>query len=117
MNQELEITKAKDGTTAEELRFLLKEGSELIGKEYLIRMNNLRVLGDASFVAEIKNSIYLISYYNFEVQRPVNPPPFDSPNMKIYMDKLRPIFEHSETIRLPIANSFWIDSVIKEKVG
>lgn len=117
MHQELEITKAKDGTTAEELRRLLKEGSDLIGKEYLVRMNNLRVRGDASFVAEIQKSVYLISYYNFETERPVNPPPFDSPNMKLYMDKLRPVFENSETIRLPIANSFWINSMIKEKIG
>lgn len=117
MYQELEITKAKDGTKVEELKNLLKKGSELIGKEYLIRMNNLRILGDASFVAEIQNSVYLISYYNFENQRPLNPPPFDSPHMKLYMDKLRLIFENSETIRLPIANSFWIDSVIKEKIG
>lgn len=117
MQQELEITKAKDGTTAEELKLLLKEGSDLIGNEYLVRMNKLRILGDASFVVEIQGSVYLISYYNFENKRPINPTPFDSPNMKIYMDKLRPIFENSETIRLPIANSFWIDSVIKAKIG
>lgn len=117
MYQELEITKAKDGTTVEELKNILKKGSDLIGQEYLIRMNNLRILGDASFVAEIQNCVYLISYYNFETQRPQNPPPFDNPQMKLYMDMLRPIFENSETIRLPIANSFWINSIINEKIG
>lgn len=117
MYQELEITKAKDGTTVAELQTILKSAGHLIGTDYILRMNNLRVLGDTSFAAEINGAVYLISYHCFEKQRPENPPPLvDNPNMKKYMDLLRPFFEKSETVRLPVANSFWINTVINEHI-
>ncbi len=45
MLQELEIVKAKDGVTAEELRSVLRYGEKLIGEDYLKRMKVIKLLG------------------------------------------------------------------------
>ena len=118
MVQEMEITKVNDGFTAQQLRDALKFGENLVGKDYLIRMNELRILGDASFVAEINGGVYLISYYVFENGRPKNPPPIRNiSSLNEYMVKLTPFFNGQETVRLPVANSFWINANIKEQLG
>ncbi len=118
MYQEIEIVKARSGTLVEELRQALKAGENLIGEKYLQRMKDLRVLGDVSFVTELGGSVYLISYYHFESERPQNPPPIQNDEIfKKYINSLEPFFKGSEPIRIPVANSFWIDTVIKEKIG
>lgn len=118
MLQELEIVKAKDGVTVEELRSVLKYGEALIGEDYLKRMKEIRLLGDVSFVAEIAGGVYLFSYYNFQEGRNTASKPLKSiPSLKQYMEKIEPLFEGAELKRLQVANSFWIDAQIMEQLG
>lgn len=116
--QELEIHKAKDGVTAAELREVLKFGEKLIGPDYLQRMKEIGLLGDVSFVAEISGGVYLISVYIFSDGRKKASTPLKSiPSIQKYMERIEPLFEGSEPVRLDVANSFWIDCVIKERLG
>ncbi len=118
MLQELEIVKAKDGVTAQELRSVLKFGEGLVGEDYLKRMKEIRLLGDVSFVAEIAGGVYLISYYNFLEKRTEPSVPLKSiPSLRQYMEKIEPHFEGAELKRLQVANSFWIDAHIQQQVG
>ena len=118
MLQELEIVKAKDGVTAEELRSVLKYGEQLVGADYLKRMKEIKLLGDVSFVAEISGGVYLISYYHFEEDRKISSIPLKSiPYLKQYMEKIEPLFEGAELKRLQVANSFWINAEIKQQIG
>jgi hypothetical protein len=118
MVQELEIHKANDGVTAQELREVLKYGEKLIGPDYLQRMKEIGLLGDVSFVAEIRGGVYLISYYLFaEGRKKAATPLVSIPSIKQYMEKIEPLFKGSEPIRLPVANSFWIDAVVKKRLG
>jgi hypothetical protein len=118
MVQELEIHKAKNGVTAQELREVLKYGENLIGPDYLRRMKEAKLLADVSFVAEIEDGVYLISYYLFVEGRKKSSTPLKSvPSIKQYMEKIEPLFDGSDPIRLNAANSFWIDAVIKERLG
>jgi len=118
MFQELEIVKAKDGVTADELRSVLRYGQELVGEDYLMRMKEIKLLGDVSFVAEIAGGVYLISYYNFEEGRKLPSVPLKTiASLKKYMEKIEPLFEGAELKRLEVANSFWIDAQIKQKLG
>ena len=118
MLQELEIVKAKQGVTADELRSVLKHGEVLVGEDYLKRMKEIKLLGDVSFVAEIAGSVYLISYYNFEEDRKIPTVPLKNiSSLKKYMEIIEPLFEGAELKRLQVANSFWIDAQIKQQLG
>lgn len=118
MLQQLEIYKAKDGVTAEELREVLKYGEGLIGGDYLERMKEIRLLGDVSFVAELDGGVYLISYYLFDENRKKAAAPLKSiPSIQKYMEKIEPLFEGAVPVRLPVANSFWTNASIKERIG
>lgn len=118
MFQELEIVKAKDGVTAEELRSVLKFGENLIGEDYLKRMREIKLFGDVSFVAEIAGGVYLISYYNFEEDRKTPSIPIKAiSSLRQYMEKIEPLFEGAELKRLQVANSFWIDAQIRQQLG
>ena len=118
MTQQLEIYKAKDGVTADELREVLKYGENLIGADYLKWMAEIRLLGDVSFVAEIEGGVYLISYYLYGEDRKKASVPLKSiPSLSKYMERIEPLFEGSQPTRLPVANSFWIDASIKERLG
>ncbi len=118
MTQELEIYRAKDGVTAQELREVLKYGENLIGPDYLNRMKEIGLSGDVSFVAELEGGVYLISYYLFAVERKASATSTkDIPSVKEYMKRIEPLFEGSKPIRLPMANSFWATASIKEQIG
>lgn len=118
MIQELEVVKAKDGVTSEELREVLKYGEALVGEDYLKRMKEMRLLGDVSFVAEIGGAVYLLSYYHFDDDRKKLSVPLKSiPSLKKYMERIEPLLEGSTPTRLQVGNSFWIDAHIKERLG
>lgn len=100
------------------LREVLKYGEALIGDDYLKRMNEARLLGDVSFVAELEGGVYLISIYIFEEDRKKSSVPLKSiPSIKKYMERIEPLFEGSTPVRFPVANSFWINANIKEQLG
>lgn len=116
--QELEIYKANDGVTAEELKKVLKYGQDLAGKDYIKRMKEMGLAGDVSFVAEIEGGVYLISFYLFpENRKPASAELKSIPTLNKYMEKIEPLFEGALPVRLNVANSFWTDASIKEQIG
>lgn len=118
MLQELEIVKTKEGVTADELKAVLKYGENLVGEDYLKRMKEMKLLGDVSFVAEISGGVYLISYYLFDEGRKKPSVPLkDIATLKLYMEKIEPLFDGSVPQRYPVANSFWTDATIKQQLG
>lgn len=118
MNQYLEVCKAKAGVTADELREVLKYGQDLVGADYLKRMNDTQLLGDVLFVAEIEGGVYLISYYlQGDNYTKATSPIKSIPSLAKYMERIEPIFDDESPPLPPVANSFWIDAVIKEQLG
>jgi hypothetical protein len=116
--KKLEIHKAKDGVTVEALTEVLKSGQDLIGKDYLKRMRESKLIGDTSFVAKLNGQVYLISFYllSDEYERPSQP--LESlPSLKNYLEKIKPLFEDSQSLQLDTANSFWTDAHILEELG
>lgn len=119
MYQRMEIFKALPGVTAEELRRELKAGESAIGQDYLEYMATRGLLGDASFVAELEGGVYLVSYYLFAEDSPkkASYPSDKRPAMDAYQERLMKLFGDAKPLHLEIANSFWIDGVVKRQLG
>ena len=82
-------------------------------------MRKIGLIADVSFVYEEAGDVYLISYYGYCDAPKVRPPGsyMDLPGMKEYQDVLAPFFGDNKQVRIPPANSFWIQAKVEDTLG
>ena len=107
-SEQIILFKAKKGTSAQELRDLLKEGEQHVKDGYLLWMEKINLLGDSSFVIELAGETYLASFYLYG-EKPVGEPKYDEiEGMDEYQEKLSHFFEsHEPDFQCEASNSFW----------
>jgi|GEM_PF-4745375 len=107
-SEQIILFKARKGTSAEQLRALLKEGEELVKDGYLLWMEKINLLGDSSFVIELEGETYLASFYLYG-EKPTFEPSYEYiEGMDEYQEKLSHFFESREPdFQCEASNSFW----------
>jgi hypothetical protein len=107
-SEQIVFFKTRKGTSADDLRALLKEGEALVKDGYLLWMEKINLLGDSSFVIELAGETYLASFYLYGEKPEIEPKYEGIEGMDEYQEKLSHFFESREPdYQCEASNSFW----------